>query len=140
MAWGGLGVQVPSGPLFAQGFYPGASKWQATFTLTVIPLTSIREECPQHSPKHLGQSGTSYPNMYYCYLLKLSNGKYYTGFTDNLKNRLQDHQRGKVLATKQFLPFSLAYYSAFTTKTKALEFEQYLKTYSGFAFRNKRLI
>jgi len=34
----------------------------------------------------------------------------------------------------------LVFYAAFETKKKALDFEKYLKTNSGFAFRNKRLI
>jgi len=34
--------------------------------------------------------------MFYIYLLKLKNGKIYTGFTSNLKLRLKRHQQGKV--------------------------------------------
>jgi len=32
------------------------------------------------------------------------------------------------------------FYAAFKAKEKAYEFEKYLKSSSGFAFRNKRLI
>jgi hypothetical protein len=32
------------------------------------------------------------------------------------------------------------FYAAFTSKKKALGFETYLKTQSGYAFRNKRLV
>jgi putative endonuclease len=78
--------------------------------------------------------------MYYVYLLKLNNGNIYAGYSNNLKQRISAHQSGKVTATKKFLPCSLIFYSAFKAKNKALEFEKYLKTHSGFAFRNKRLI
>ena len=62
------------------------------------------------------------------------------GFSSNLKNRIREHQDGKVSQTKKLKPLNLIYYSAFSSKQKALNFEKYLKTPSGFAFRNKRLI
>ena len=95
----------------------------------------VQEECPKRSFSEVG------PNkMFYCYLLRLKNGKEYVGFSSDLKTRLDEHKSGKVFATKRFLPFKLTYYSAFVSKKKALDFEKYLKTASGFAFRNKRLV
>jgi len=78
--------------------------------------------------------------MYYVYILQLLNNSCYTGFSSNLKNRIKDHNEGKVSQTKNFRPLKLIYYCAFINKKKALDFEKYLKTNSGFAFRNKRLI
>ena len=78
--------------------------------------------------------------MFYVYILKLNNGKYYIGYSSKLKNRVNDHIKGDVRQTKNFRPLKLIYYSAFRNKLKALQFEHYLKTPSGFAFRNKRLI
>lgn len=78
--------------------------------------------------------------MYYSYILKLSNNTYYSGFSENLKQRIEEHSSGKVTATQKYLPATLAFYSAFISKKKALDFEKYLKSSSGFAFRNKRLI
>lgn len=53
---------------------------------------------------------------------------------------MSEHKLGRVFTTKKFLPVKLVYYSAFTLKQNALKFEKYLKTNSGFAFRNKHLI
>ena len=78
--------------------------------------------------------------MFYTYLLHLSNSEYYAGHTDNLRQRFKYHQDGKVSATKEFRPVHLIFYAAFTTERLALNFEKYLKSSSGFAFRNKRLI
>lgn len=78
--------------------------------------------------------------MYYVYILRLSNDTYYTGYSHNLKQRIQTHHEGSVSQTKNFRPLKLVFYSAFESKKKALEFEKYLKTFSGFAFRNKRFI
>ncbi|MDO8638144.1 MAG: GIY-YIG nuclease family protein [Candidatus Daviesbacteria bacterium] len=78
--------------------------------------------------------------MYYVYILQLKDGSYYHGFSNNLKERFKEHQRGIVISTKNFRPVKLVFYSAFLSQKKALEFEKYLKSSSGFAFRNKRLI
>jgi putative endonuclease len=42
--------------------------------------------------------------------------------------------------TKDKLPVELLTYTAFTDKYKAYQFEKYLKSGSGIAFRNKRLV
>ncbi|QQG44837.1 MAG: GIY-YIG nuclease family protein [Candidatus Roizmanbacteria bacterium] len=78
--------------------------------------------------------------MYYVYILRLKDNTYYHGFSNNLKNRIKYHQEGNVPQTRKLRPIKLIYYSAFESKKKALDFEKYLKTFSGFAFRNKRLI
>lgn len=78
--------------------------------------------------------------MYYVYLLKLSNHKFYAGSTKDLKNRILVHREGSVRSTKPFRPIKLIYYCAFPTKTHAIKFESYLKSGSGIAFRNKHLI
>lgn len=78
--------------------------------------------------------------MYYVYLLLLSNGKIYTGSTPDLKRRFNDHVNGRCLATQNFRPLKLIWYCAFPNRLEARRFENYLKTGSGQAFRNKRLI
>ena len=78
--------------------------------------------------------------MYYVYILKYSNGKIYTGCTENLQNRVDKHNKGYVKSTKNFLPIKLINYIAFSEKDKAYLFEKYLKSGSGKAFLNKRLI
>lgn len=78
--------------------------------------------------------------MHYVYILKLSDDTYYHGFSSNLKERIKNHCEGNVPQTKKLRPLKLIYYSAFESKKKALDFEIYLKTNSGFAFRNKRLV
>jgi putative endonuclease len=51
-----------------------------------------------------------------------------------------DHDVGKSTHTAKFMPWELVWYCAFTDKFRALEFEKYLKSHSGKAFANKRLI
>lgn len=78
--------------------------------------------------------------MYYIYILKLKNNDYYIGYTKNLKQRIKRHESGSTTTTNRIKPVGLEFYAAFTTEAKARQFEAYLKTASGFAFRNKRLL
>lgn len=78
--------------------------------------------------------------MHFVYLLKCIDGSIYTGCTNNLTNRLERHAKGQVKYTQDKLPISLITYIVFTDKFKAYDFEKYLKSGSGIAFRNKRLI
>ena len=78
--------------------------------------------------------------MYYVYILKnQKTGEHYTGFSANLKNRLKSHEGRTVKTTKSDI-YKLVFYSAFEQKSKALDFERYLKQGSGFAFARKRLV
>lgn len=77
--------------------------------------------------------------MYYIYSLKCKDG-YYVGCTDNLKDRINRHQKGHVPATANRLPIKLDFYLAISDKYRAFNFEKYLKSGSGRAFINKHLI
>ena len=78
--------------------------------------------------------------MWYVYILKCSDDTYYTGCTNDLNDRLRRHLKGQIHYTHNRLPFELVTYIAFSDKYKAFNFEKYLKSGSGIAFRNKRLI
>ncbi|PIS21741.1 excinuclease ABC subunit C [candidate division WWE3 bacterium CG_4_10_14_0_2_um_filter_42_7] len=77
--------------------------------------------------------------MYYVYLLKLSNGDFYTGSTPDVRIRLREHEDGVCLSTRNFRPLTLVWFCSFPSRMQARRFEEYLKTGSGQAFRNKRL-
>jgi len=75
--------------------------------------------------------------FYYVYILICQDGLPYTGCTDDLKDRINRHQKGQVQATKSRLPIHLISYFAFSNKYAAYDFEKYLKTGSGRAFIKK---
>lgn len=79
-------------------------------------------------------------SMHYVYILKLSDDSNYTGYSPDVQQRLNDHNQGKCLSTKNKRPVELVWYCAFKSKTDALAFERYLKSGSGTAFRHKRLV
>jgi len=74
------------------------------------------------------------------YLLKLKGDTFYTGSTKNLKKRLSYYRRSKVKATRNKLPAKLVWAGVLKNKKLAKNFGTYLKSSSGKAFRNKRLI
>lgn len=76
---------------------------------------------------------------YAVYIIECRDRKFYIGFSQDLNKRLQAHQNGEVKFTKSRLPIELVHVSFFEDKMKAYDFERYLKTGSGVAFRNKRL-
>jgi len=78
--------------------------------------------------------------MWYVYILKCSDNSFCTGCTNNLGDRLKQHNKREIHYTKDKLPVKLVTYTAFSDKYKAYNFEKYLKSGSGKAFGNKRLI
>ena len=78
--------------------------------------------------------------MFFVYILKsLSDKKLYTGFTNNLKNRLNKHNQGKIFSTKSRRPFKLIYYEAYLSEEDAKKREKYLKTGWGRNYIKKNL-
>ena len=78
--------------------------------------------------------------MYYTYILKSKKDKqFYTGYTDNLRDRLKMHNDGKVSATKNRLPVELVYYEACLDQQDATHREKYLKTAWGKRYIKQRL-
>lgn len=75
--------------------------------------------------------------MYFVYILALSGGKKYIGFTAGLKSRLAKHRSSPTQTTKNYPVKKLLFYCAFVDKNNALAFEKYLKSSSGCAFRKK---
>ena len=78
--------------------------------------------------------------MFYVYLLQSESdpAQRYIGYTADLKQRVIDHNTGKSRHTAKYKPWKLISYHAFADKSKAQEFEHYLKTGSGQAFANRR--
>lgn len=77
---------------------------------------------------------------YYVYvLLSKKDGMLYTGYTANLKNRINDHNTGKVISTKMRIPLTLIYFEGCTNQQDATRREKYLKSGSGKIYLKNRL-
>lgn len=58
----------------------------------------------------------------------------YTGQTRDLKQRLKEHNSGRVSHTSKFTPWQIRSATAFRSRERASAFERYLKSGSGRAF------
>jgi putative endonuclease len=80
-------------------------------------------------------------NFCYVYVLQstVDEKRFYTGLAADLPDRIAAHNRGHVRYTSQWKPWILKTYIAFRSRTRASEFERYLKSASGRAFVKKHL-
>ena len=70
--------------------------------------------------------------MYYVYILRsLKDERHYIGYTDDLKRRLEDHNRGKSKSIRYRGPFELAHKEILETKLEASRREAQIKRYKG---------
>jgi putative endonuclease len=79
--------------------------------------------------------------VHYVYLIESAVGgrQRYVGYTEDIQQRLADHNAGKNVSTAPYRPWRIRTFLAFDSKLRALEFERYLKSGSGRAFANKHL-
>lgn len=70
--------------------------------------------------------------MNYVYLLlSKKDNKTYLGSTDNINRRIDEHNKGKTLSTKNRRPLILIYTEEFETLIEARNREKYLKSRKG---------
>jgi len=78
--------------------------------------------------------------VFYIYILQFEKDKnFYTGYTKNLKLRLELHQKKQISSTEDRGLFRLIYYEACLNQQDAIRREKYLKTYLGKMFLRNRL-
>ncbi len=82
--------------------------------------------------------------MYYTYVLLCTDTKrkrqeFYTGFSEQLPNRLEDHFTSSVKTTKTFDRIELVYYEVCFNKKDALLREKQLKTGFGRGYVKRRI-
>ena len=64
----------------------------------------------------------------FTYILKCSDGTFYTGWTNDLKKRLKAHNEGKgAKYTKTRRPVALQYYEVFASREEAMRREYAIK-------------
>lgn len=69
--------------------------------------------------------------MNYVYIVECSDGTLYTGWTNNLERRVEQHSNGSgAKYTRARRPVRLVYYEEFVEKRDAMKREYEIKTYS----------
>ena len=78
--------------------------------------------------------------MFYVYVLRSEqDNMFYTGFTRDLKKRLEEHNSGISRTTKGRLPLELVYYEFCLNHRDAMKRERYLKTTWGKRYIKNRI-
>lgn len=78
--------------------------------------------------------------MHYVYvLLSIVDHKLYTGYTNDLKQRLEKHNAGKVRATHHRKPLKIIYYEAYLDEYDARTREHFFKSGWGRNYIQKNL-
>ena len=78
--------------------------------------------------------------MYYVYVVQSQKDKrFYTGYTNNLKRRIEEHNSKTQLSTKYRVPFRLVYYESCIVKEDAIAREKYLKSGRGKGYLKNRI-
>ena len=69
---------------------------------------------------------------FWIYLLRCADGSYYTGHTDNLEKRIQEHHNGEIKSCYTFhrRPLQLLFSQDFPTRQEALASERQIKGWS----------
>ena len=71
--------------------------------------------------------------MYFTYILKsIKDNSFYYGSTENLDERLKEHNLGKVKYTKGHLPWKIHYFEKFELRTEARKRELFFKSIDGY--------
>jgi len=66
--------------------------------------------------------------MHYVYIVKCADGTYYTGYTNDLKRRIKQHNAGEgAKYTKGRRPVELVHSEQFETKSEAMKREYKIK-------------
>ncbi|MHA2091043.1 MAG: GIY-YIG nuclease family protein [Candidatus Kariarchaeaceae archaeon] len=74
--------------------------------------------------------------MFYVYLLQLSDGSLYTGYTKDLDNRLEQHKSGQGSKyVRSRLPFELVHLEEYVSRSLAMKREIQIKKMS----KNKKI-
>ena len=78
--------------------------------------------------------------MFFTYVLQSKkNSNLYIGYSADLKNRLEEHNLGKNISTKPFIPWFVIYYEACLNEEDARRRENYFKTSQGQRLLKRRL-
>lgn len=79
-------------------------------------------------------------SFHYVYVLQSTkDGTWYTGCTQDLRKRLEQHNDGKAGYTKDRGPYALIYYEACRSVDDAFARERYLKSGMGKRYLRNRL-
>lgn len=70
-------------------------------------------------------------SFFYVYVLLCRDGDFYAGFTSDIQRRLEEHNQGSNVSTRNRRPVELIYFEGHRSKADAFRRESYFKTSGG---------
>jgi putative endonuclease len=105
-----------------------------------LPAKASAAKCVSFRRMRAGRAAQAMDRFFYTYVLKsLKDGKFYIGWSDDLRSRIEKHNKGQVNSTKGRAPLKLVYYEACLSKEEAIKREKSLKTGFGRLYLKNRI-
>ena len=73
----------------------------------------------------------------YTYILKNEEGDLYIGQTNNLRERIERHNKNRVTSTKKKGSWKMVWQKVFDNKSEAMKYERYLKSLKNKKYLEK---
>jgi len=103
-------------------------------------LRGVKRFSPGTSPPKFLDYYSLKNMFYYVYVLySLKDKKLYVGFTNNLKRRIEEHNKGLAKSTKYRQPLELVCFEAYRNRKDAMRREKFLKSGWGRNYLKKVL-
>jgi putative endonuclease len=78
--------------------------------------------------------------MFYVYVLhSVSTKRFYIGSTQDITNRLSEHNSGEVKATRSYRPWAIVYSESFNTRNEAIRREYQIKRWKNPSYMVNQL-
>jgi putative endonuclease len=75
--------------------------------------------------------------MFFAYILQSEKTKrYYVGSTDNLGNRLKEHNSGETVSSRRGIPWKIVHTEQFRTRSEAIRKEKQIKARGAQRYLN----
>ncbi len=95
-------------------------------------------ECPPQAEGRLSKGQNQMRQKCWVYVIQSEkDGWTYTGRTNDVERRLNDHNRGKMKSTSCHLPFKLIHTEEFSSRSEAMIREKFLKSGKGREVRKE---
>jgi putative endonuclease len=112
----------------------------ALFRLTWTQLRGVAQPGLERSPRRqvaslsrsISSRSVAMAAQYFVYVLRSdATGRFYTGSTSDLIDRLSRHNAGRSVATRHGVPWTLVYHESYSTRSDAIFRERFFKSGKG---------
>ncbi len=69
-----------------------------------------------------------FKGTFWVYILRMKNGKYYTGITNDLDRRVTEHKQGRSKSTRRYLPVEIMWVRICNSREAARKLEVKIKS------------